>query len=221
MRKTTQIILSILGVIALAIFYALMLKLYSDLSESASIIEALLAPIIGVAGIILVYISFREQVRANKIQSQALSEQRELDLFYKFYEELKTDLQRIQSEYGTKYGQPSILDSMMNYILQDKKPPYDELNEYIVYLFNQFVFITKRTERTKFLNDSEILYFIEKTRHLYNLYFGKYFTITFINTFKDEFVINFKNDFSIVDSAMARLVFLHNEKKEKIRKSNS
>jgi hypothetical protein len=93
-------------------------------------INGMTAPIIGTLGAILIFISFREQVKANRLQFDALNQQRELDIVYKFYTELKEDLKEIQSLYGERHKQPSILDSFMNEVLKDnlKHSSYNDLH---------------------------------------------------------------------------------------------
>src|SRR5687767_14847982 len=63
-------------------------------------INGLTAPLIGIIGAILIYISFKEQVKSNRFHFQALHEQREWDLLYRLYEELKVDLKNLQPYYG-------------------------------------------------------------------------------------------------------------------------
>ncbi len=225
MKKSRIIWLT--GIVVLALFYWWVFTRpfneYTSLKDGAPIgdaINGLTTPIIGLLGSILVYLSFREQVKANRIQVQSLNEQRELDLFYKFYEELKSDLQKIQSEYGTRYKQPSVLDSMMNYLLNDGPSPYDELHEYIQYIFNQFTFLGKRINRAKNLNDSEVVYLIEKTIRLYDLYFKVYYNKFFSRLFESESTQSFKKSFEKIHKLILELEKLHREKKESLRKQS-
>jgi hypothetical protein len=92
----STLLIWILAIISLGIFYTWVFtrpfESLENLKNGGPIGEAingLTAPLIGIVGAILIYVSFREQVRANRIQTRALNEQRELDLFYRFYEELK------------------------------------------------------------------------------------------------------------------------------------
>lgn len=193
---------------------------FANLSKGAvagDAVNGLSAPLIGLLGAFLVFISFREQVKANKIQFQVLNEQRELDLFYRLYEELKIDLQRIQIEYGPKYNQTSVLDSMMGYLDQNQKPPYDELNSYVYYIFSQFIFLGKRIGRTKNINDSEVVYLIEKTDRLYELYFAKHYKRLFTKFFDNEYVQYFKRSFDEVGEIMETLDQIRKEKKDLLR----
>lgn len=141
-----------------------------ELTDIAEIINGLTAPVIGFVGALLVYVSFKAQVDANALQHTILNEQRELDLCYKFYEELKADLRQMQAEYGPKYGQSAILDSFMQHVLQDahSNSPYPEFQAYLYYAFKQFRFIANRAKRSQFLTDSEKAYLIDKLRYLFD-----------------------------------------------------
>jgi hypothetical protein len=188
------------------------------LNPVADIINAATAPMIAFLAAFLVYVSFREQVKANQIQSKAINEQRELDLSYRFYEELKVDLQRMQTEYGTKYQQTSMLDSLMNYVKDDRHvPPYPEFNEYLFYLYRQLIFISKRIARNKVLDDSEIVYLIEKVLYLYKLYFQRHAGEIRHKELTSEFSALFKLNFMECIVAMDDLQAAFEQKKEKLR----
>lgn len=148
---------------------------FTDVSELVSVVNNLTAPVIAIAGAVVVYISFKEQVKANTYQFKALNEQRELDMMYRFYEELRADLARIQTEYGEKHKQTDILDSFMNYVYQDRQneSPYPDLSHFLEFVLKQFTFLAKRIKRTH-LSKSEKVYFIDKLNYLYKLYFEHY-----------------------------------------------
>jgi hypothetical protein len=187
-----------------------------DKTEVANLINGLTAPIIGLVGGVLVYLSFRTQVRANKIQFDALNEQRDLELLYRFYQELKEDLQRMQSEYGNKYNQPAILDSYMNYIADDRveADPYPEFRLYLHYVFNQFKFIGNRIKRNKSLNPSEKVYIIDKVRYLFDLYFKQYHLKLTKELYASDYSKEIKTGLAQVYEHMMELDKVHQENKK-------
>ena len=191
----------------------------TDKETAANLINGFTAPVIGAVGAILVFISFREQVRANKIHFTALNEQRDLELLYKFYEELKEDLQRMQGEYGARYDQPAILDSLMNYVYDNRHPtcPYPEFQLYLHYIFRQFIFLSNRIKRNKNLSPSEIVYVIDKVRYLYDLYFKMYHTRLTTVLLDKEFGKEIKNALEEVNTEMRKLDNVHSLHKEKLR----
>src|SRR5688572_3691073 len=106
--KTKKTVLLVIGVVLMSslVIWTITRQFIIDYlkldgtTNLADTVNGLTAPLIGLLGAVLVYISFREQVKANTLQFKTINEQRDLELLYRFYEELKTDLLRIQSEYG-------------------------------------------------------------------------------------------------------------------------
>jgi hypothetical protein len=188
----------------------------------ADTVNGLTAPIIGLLGAVLVYISFREQVKANTLQFKTINEQRDLELLYRFYEELKNDLQRIHSEYGQKYSQPSILDSLINYVDSDRQKgsPYPEFSTFLVYIFNQFIFISKRIQRNKSLSDEEIVYLIDKLKYLYDLYFAEHYLKITQKIYDSEFSTGFKKSIGEVHNSIAELNKIHGKRKDTLRQKS-
>src|SRR5687767_14443464 len=90
-----------------------------DKAALGELINGLTAPLIGIIGAILIYISFKEQVKSNGFQFQALHEQREWELLYRLYEELKDDLRNLQVYYGPRHNQNDVLQEFMNLVLRD------------------------------------------------------------------------------------------------------
>jgi len=152
-----------------------------DLSKKAALGDALnglTAPVVGLVGAFLVYLSFREQQEANRIQAQALQVQRRLDFIFRSYEELRADLEKIQTVYGTKYAQPSMLDAFMQQIFRDvdEKTQYPDLLEFIQYVNLQLFHLGGMligSHHTLGTDDSHLL--LSKLRYLYQLYFKKYY----------------------------------------------
>jgi hypothetical protein len=199
--------------------YLLSLLGLTDNTQAANLFSGVTAPLIGLLGAFLVYISFREQVKANVMQFNTLNEQRELELLYRFYEELKQDLQRMQAEYGSRYKQPAILDSLMNYVYDNKHPesPYPEFELYLHYIFRQFIFIINRIKRTKHLSPSEIVYLIDKVRYLYDLYFQTYYTRISTVLLDKQFGLKIKRALDNVNTELRKLDDLHSKHKTKLK----
>jgi hypothetical protein len=152
-------------------------------------INGLTAPLIGIIGAILIYISFKEQVKSNKIHFQSLHEQREWDLLYRLYEELKDDLRNLQGYYGARYNQSDILDAFMAKVFSDDQDvsPYPDVSKYLDYIFKQFTFLSLRISQNAILGKSEKLHLIEKNRQIFNLYFESYYSRVVDQDFKSRF----------------------------------
>lgn len=185
----------------------------------ADIISGLTAPVIGAAGSILVYLSFNAQVEANKIQFKILVEQRDLDLLYKFYEELKEDLQGMQTVYGSKYGQSAILDSFMEYAASDKHnaSPYPEFHSYLNFIFNQFNFLSNRIKRNSSLNSSEKVYIIDKLNYLFELYFKHHHIKLTKTVYSSDLSKQVRNSLEKVVFEMQKLEQIHKVLKDNLR----
>ena len=186
--------------IALIFEVYLLISPWVNLNDKAAIgdaVNGLTAPIIGIIGAVLIYISFREQVKTNRFQFQSLHEQREWDLLFRLYEELKEDLKSLQPYYGIRYNQMDILDSFMNYVIEDTQEttPYPDISKYLDYLFKQFNFISMRICKNEILDDSEKVYLVEKVRQLFNLYFESYYSRIVEGEFHSKFSTSFKMTF--------------------------
>jgi hypothetical protein len=170
-------------------------------------INGMTAPIIGSLGVILIYISFREQVKANQLQFEALNKQRELDIVYKFYTELKEDLEEIQDLYGQRHKQPNVLDSFMNEIMNDKSKhsTYNDLHTFIKFLNDQFSFVASRLMVNQTLGEGENMSLIVKLNRLYGLYFGAYYLNIASAEFQSPLSKEFKADIKLVSSSMHNL----------------
>ncbi len=210
MRNKVQIV----GTILLTIFFIYLLWRLSaseligtHTNERISAFTNLLSLAIGAVGALLVYLSLRAQVNANRIQFGAINEQRELDLIYRFYEEVKGDLQRVQIEYGEKYKQPALLDSYMEYIFSDrhKGHPYPEFHQYLFYLINSFKFLGNRIKRKKYISESEVIYIVEKVEFLFELYFGSYTKRLVDEEFESNSSKEVKELFTMIQSELFKL----------------
>jgi hypothetical protein len=156
-------------------------------------INGLTAPLIGIIGAILIYISFKEQVKSNRFHFQALHEQREWDLLYRLYEELKVDLKNLQQHYGTRYNENDILDAFMNKVIADDLAvsPYPDVSKYLDYVFKQFAFLSLRISQNSILGKTEKVHLIEKSRQLFNLYFESYYSRIVDHDWESRFSLTF------------------------------
>jgi hypothetical protein len=197
---------------ALVEFYVLLGPIM-DLNSKAAwgdAINGLTAPLIGIIGAVLIYISFKEQVRTNKFHFQALQEQREWDLLYRLYEELKSDLKSIQPYYGSRYNETDILTTFMNHVLSDtlSSSPYPDLSKYLDYIFKQFSFLSMRISMNDVLGNTEKVYMIEKARQLFNLYFESHYSRIVDNEWNSRFSVSFQQNLEYGGKAIINLNML-------------
>lgn len=198
----------LIGGLILEIF--LLVYPWSDLTYKASLGEAIngmTAPLIGIVGAVLIYISFIEQVKTNKFQFQSLHEQRELELLYRLYEELKYDLNALQPYYGGRYGQTDILTDFFNKVLDDShaSSPYPDLTKYLDYIFKQFSFISMRVCTNQVLSNTEKVYLIEKIRQMFNLYFEAHYSKIVEGEWKSRFSLSFQESLKWAGQAIINL----------------
>lgn len=194
------IMLFVIGVFLSVLLFSqpAILKVW-DLSEKGPVGDALngmTAPVIGTVGAILIFVSFNEQVKANKLQFTALRHQRELDITFKFYMELKEDLKEIQERFGPLYHQPAMLDAFMQEIFNGKsqKSSYPELYNFIRYLNDQFMFLSLRLLKKPDLSNDDSMAIIEKLKRLYGLYFASYYDTVTGHLWPNELGIAFRKD---------------------------
>lgn len=204
----------VIGVLTFALAILLEVYLLSgppiDIRDKAALgelINGLTAPLIGILGAILIYISFREQVKSNRFQFQALHEQREWELLYRLYEELKDDLKNLQLHYGGRHAQNDILDVFMNAVITDdlEASPYPDVSKYLDYIFKQFAFLSLRISQNDILGKSEKVHLIEKTRQIFNLYFEIYYPRIVNHTWNSRFSLSFSKSFESGGKSIIRL----------------
>lgn len=196
-----------------------------DLHEKGAVgdaINGMTAPIIAIVGAILVYISFQEQVKANKLQFNAINQQAEIEIVYKLYSELKEDFKEIQDVYGNRHQQPAILDSFMQQVIADASQHsfYNDLHVFIKYLNDQFVFLASRLMVNSILSNDEKMTLIEKLQRLYGLYFRGYYLNIKQSIYQSQLSREFKSDIELVTSSLNNLDqyyhFLLDEKKKEV-----
>jgi hypothetical protein len=170
-------------------------------------INGLTAPLIGIIGAILIYISFKEQVKSNKFHFEALHEQREWDLLYRLYEELKDDLRNLQPYYGGRYHQNDILDAFMTKVMSDDQEvsPYPDVSKYLDYIFKQFAFLSLRISQNDILGKTEKVHLIEKSRQLFNLYFEGYYSRIVDHDWTARFSMSFSKNLETGGKAIISL----------------
>jgi hypothetical protein len=196
-----------------------------DKAVLGELINGLTAPLIGIIGAILIYISFKEQVKSNKFQFQALHEQREWELLYRLYEELKDDLKSLQPYYGPRYNQHDILNEFMNAVLRDDQAtsPYPDVSKYLDYIFKQFSFLSLRISQNDVLGKSEKVHLIEKTRQLFNLHFEAYYSRIVDHDWTSRFSLSFCKNLETGGKAVISLnaisMSILKEKYEKIKRA--
>lgn len=206
----TGIIVFIAGIIFEIYLFVNPIWNLNDRAALGDAINGLTAPAIGIAGAILIYISFKEQVKANKFQFQTLHEQRELDLLYRFYAELKDDLKTLQPYYGDRHNQGDILDVFMQEVLDDKHAtsPYPDVSKFLDYIFKQFSFISMRICKNEILTNNEKVHLVEKVRQLFNLYFEIYYARIVEREWTSRFSSSFKENLAWGGKAMINLNML-------------
>ena len=120
MNKKIAISLLLVGSLFIVFLFIITLGLapfpWLDLTQSGLIgdtIGGIAAPIVGFIGAVLVYISFIEQFKANKIQRMAFSKEiqisnatKEMDIFLRLYDQLEESF--LNLTYLTKTGQNAV-----------------------------------------------------------------------------------------------------------------
>jgi hypothetical protein len=181
-----------------------------SLSEKAALgdtINGLTAPLIGIIGAVLIYVSLREQVKSNKFHFQILYEQREWDLLYRLLEDLKEDLKNLQPSYGPRYNSNDILETFMANVIADNQAnsPFPDVGKYLDYIFKQFAFLSARINQTENLGTAEKLHLIERCRQIFNLYFESYYSRVVNHEFTSRFSVAFSTNFEQGGKAVINL----------------
>lgn len=178
-----------------------------DKAALGDLINGLTAPIIGIIGAMLIYISFKEQVKSNRFQFQSLCELREWELLYRLYEELKDDLRNIQTYYGPRYNNNDILAAFMTAVINDDQPvsPFPDVSQYLDYIFKQFSFLSLRIIQNDVIGKSEKIHLNEKTRQIFNLYFELYYSRIVNNEWTSRFSLAFSKNFESGGKAVINL----------------
>jgi hypothetical protein len=181
-----------------------------SLSEKAALgdtINGLTAPLIGIIGAVLIYVSLREQVKSNKFHFQILYEQREWDLLYRLLEDLKEDLKNLQASYGPRYNSNDILETFMSNVIADNQTnsPFPDVGKYLDYIFKQFAFLSARINQTENLGTAEKLHLIERCRQIFNLYFESYYSRVVNHEFTSRFSVAFSTNFEQGGKAVINL----------------
>lgn len=170
-----------------------------DFSETGSIgdtIGGLSAPIIGILGSYLVYVSFQEQLKANKIQRQALDEEikrNKEDKWYnqhqQKYDEIKNTLQNFQLTTAT--GDVFIGLKAIDYATELLSKGRFDLTIYsnLMYILSNILDLQKRLDNH---NDNEVdSKFIKDSLSIF------YFSV--LNIIVTNYINSMKNDYEKIN----------------------
>jgi hypothetical protein len=120
-------------------------------------INGITAPVIGIAGSLLIFISFREQVKANNL----LSRFNEYKLYVDFINELKRDILDLHNKKGFIATTPYLTN------IRNRQSVPAKFKRQLIFILKEFIDINQRVIEIQILSDSEkaTLKF-----HLNNLY---------------------------------------------------
>ena len=170
----------IIGLLIVAVFLPLYVYLISfkdwvfDLSDKGVIGDAIggiTAPIIGIIGAVLIYLTFRSQVKANIF----LSNQNELKLLIELINELKKDvlclydnnswhMEKISAPYLKNLKEGDI--QSINYLFKRK----------LMYIFNDYIFLNERVNKLTKLETSDKATINNSLGNIYECYLDNYCT---------------------------------------------
>lgn len=143
-----------------------------DLTDKGTIGDAIggiTAPIIGTIGAILVYLSFRSQVKANVL----LSNQNEFKLLVDLINELKRDILYIYDK--NNWDRHTITTPFLAYLKNgDIKTIPSVFKRKLMYIFNDYLFLNKRLEESKKLEKSDKTAIIYSLENIYDCYLDNY-----------------------------------------------
>lgn len=173
--KYKNVILFIVGIAAI-LFLVIYVYLVSnkdwffDLSEKGTIGDAIggiTAPVIGMLGAFLVYISFRSQVNAN----QLLINQNEFKLYLELINDLKQDILRLHDRKSW-----NISTIKTPYLIEIRKSGRVSavFKRQLIFILKNFVFIRERVEKTTLIDLSEKLALKNLLENLYVSYMEVY-----------------------------------------------
>ncbi len=165
--------LLLLGIVLPVYIYLVSFKDWGfDLTDKGTIGDAIggiTAPIIGIIGAMLVYLSFRAQVRAN----QLLSNQNEFRLLTDLLNELKRDAFFINE--GKNWDTNTRVTPYLAYLKKaDIKMVPSVFKRKLMFVFNDYIFLSERiTGSEKLVNrDKEAL--ITTMENIYDCYLDNY-----------------------------------------------
>jgi len=143
-----------------------------DLSEKGTIGDAIggiTAPIIGIIGAVLVYLSFRSQVRANEL----LSNQNEFKLLIELITELKKDILYIYDR--NNWDKHTITAPYLAYLKKgDIKSVHSVFKRKLMYVFNDYIFLNKRLDSLRKMEDSDKSSIMYSLGNIYDCYLDNY-----------------------------------------------
>jgi hypothetical protein len=168
----------LIGLILLGIVLPVYIYLISfmdwgfDLTDKGTIGDAIggiTAPIIGIIGAMLVYLSFRSQVRAN----QLLSNQNEFRLLTDLLNELKKDAFFINE--GKNWGTDSRATPYLAYLKKsDIKTVPSVFKRKLMFVFNDYIFLSERINGSMRLEKRDKEALINTMENIYDCYLDNY-----------------------------------------------
>jgi len=168
----------IIGLILLAVVLPLFVYLISfkdwgfDLTDKGTIGDAIggiTAPIIGIIGAILVYLSFRSQVIANKL----LSNQNDFRLLIDLINELKKDVLFLYDR--NQWNKHALVSPFLAYIKNGNIKDVPAIfKRKLLYVFNDYIFLSKRLHTSKHLIDRDITTLTNSLENLFDCYLDNY-----------------------------------------------
>jgi len=154
--KIRIIVLFIVGSILLGTLIIYLIThcswLFSLTSESGVIgdaINGITAPFIGILGVILIYISFNEQVIANKILGDYNKIKLNLELIY----ELKRDALILHDR--DRWKVTTLETPFLKGLREDKSNVPSTFKRQLIYILNNFIYVRQRIDSFKLLDDDE------------------------------------------------------------------
>ena len=143
-----------------------------DLTDKGTLGDAIggiTAPIIGIIGAMLVYLSFRAQVRAN----QLLSNQNEFRLLTDLLNELKKDAFFINE--GKNWGTDPRATPYLAYLKKtDIKTVPSVFKRKLMFVFNDYIFLSERIAGSEKLGKREKEALIKTMENIYDCYLDNY-----------------------------------------------
>lgn len=172
-NKWLLIGLILMGIVLPVYIYLISFKDWGfDLTDKGTIGDAIggiTAPIIGIIGAILVYLSFRSQVRAN----QLLSNQNEFRLLTDLLNELKKDAFFIYE--GKNWGTDPRATPYLAYLKKtDIKTVPSVFKRKLMYVFNDYIFLSKRIAGSVKLEKRDKDALINTMENIYDCYLDNY-----------------------------------------------
>lgn len=155
----------------------------SDTGQIGDTIGGIAAPIVGILGAVLVYMSFKEQLEANRIQRNALNDEilrsnniKEMDIFIRLFDTVRDYFEGF--EFNEKKGSEAFINYSEYWVSMGQKS-----NKYLLgwseikntdNIISQLELISSRLVRNKFSDDEDEMLVIRMFLDFYNTYIGDF-----------------------------------------------